>query len=98
MMAKVTGFASICKRAQTVQLLAINLKKCKAKEKTFVKKTQHFILLCGLRFSMNFTLLSNRLLAFRYSKLNLKATNSRLIYQKQCFYIASVQNAAIKHF
>lgn len=38
MMAKVTVFGSIGKRAQTVQLLAINLKKCKAKEKTFVKK------------------------------------------------------------
>lgn len=41
-MAKVTVFASICKRAQTVQLLAINLKKCKAKEKTFVKKNPTF--------------------------------------------------------
>lgn len=52
------------------------LKKCTAEEKTDLqkkeKKTFYFIFLCGLRFSMKFTSMSNKLLAFKCSQLNKK--------------------------
>lgn len=49
MLAKVAVFGSICKRAQTVQLSAINLKNAKQKKKHLLKKnkkTTFYFALC----------------------------------------------------